>query len=233
MKALIVLAHPEVQSFNAALCDAAAKALRAIGVEVEISDLYRQGFSATASRADFLRPIHPERLSYAHEQRHASASRAYATEIVTEQDKVARSNLVVFQFPMWWYGPPAILKGWCDRVLSNGFAYGDDQQFENGLLRGRSAMLSVTTGGSEVELWHDAPVTGSVEDVLRPLTGGVIRFTGMRLLPTFISYAPARMSAEGRTAELGRLEEHLRGAVAELSQPEAAVRLRTRRTTSA
>ncbi len=42
-----------------------------------------------------------------------------------EQDKVAAAELLVLQFPLWWYGPPAVLKGWLDRVLTAGFAFGD------------------------------------------------------------------------------------------------------------
>ena len=217
MNVLIVLAHPEPKSFNAALCQAAARSLRAGGHRVEISDLYRQEFSASANRADFKRLLHPQRFSYAHEQRHAAAERLFSLDILAEQAKVAAADLIVFQFPLWWYAPPAILKGWFDRVLSNGFAYADGQYFEEGLLRGKLAMISTTTGGTRAELDMDARYTGTLEDVLRPITGGVIAFTGMTPLPSFVSYAPAAMSNEGRLAELDRLGQHISAAIADLS----------------
>jgi NAD(P)H dehydrogenase (quinone) len=220
MNALIVLAHPEPLSFNAALGQAAARALQAMGHEVRWSDLYRQGFDARAHAGDFTQRTSPRRLSYAHEQRHAAAARAYAADILAEQDKLAWADLVLFQFPMWWYAPPAILKGWFDRVLSNGFAYADGRCFEDGLLRGKLGMVCTTTGGTRAELDADSRHTGTVEEVLRPVTGGVIAFTGMTALPSFVSYAPASLTAERRAGEFDRLGEHLQRALAGLSHAE-------------
>lgn len=220
MNALIVLAHPEPLSFNAALGQAAAQALQAMGHELQWSDLYRQGFNARADANDFTHRVSLQRLGYAHEQRHAAAARAYSADILTEQDKVAWADLIVFQFPMWWYAPPAVLKGWFDRVLSHGFAYADGRYFEDGLLRGKLAMVSTTTGGTRAELDADSRYTGTVEEVLRPVTGGVIQFTGMTPLPSFVSYAPSSMTAERRSEEFDRLGEHLQRALTGLSNVE-------------
>jgi putative NADPH-quinone reductase len=213
MKALIVHAHPEPLSMNAALTATAAETLRAHGYEVEVSDLYRQGFQAVASAADFTRLVDPGRLGYIHEQRHAAATRNYVREILDEQDKVSRADLLVFQFPLWWYSVPAILKGWADRVLTHGFAYTDERLFETGLLAGKRAMLSLTTGGTAQELEADRQHTGSIEEFLRPFNGGVLAFTGMEVLPPFIAFAPASRSGEGRKDQLreyrGHLEQHV------------------------
>jgi len=214
MNVLIVLAHPEPLSFNAALCHAATQALRAHGHSVEVSDLYRQGFEARADRGDFVRMTHSQRLGYAHEQRHAAADRGFSADILAEQDKVAAAELIVFQFPLWWYAPPAILKGWFDRVLSNGFAYADGLYFEQGLLRGKQALLSITTGATREELDADAGHTGTLTEVLRPVAGGVIAFTGMTALPPFVSHAPASMAPSARVAELQRLAHHLQALAA-------------------
>lgn len=213
MNAMIVHAHPEPLSFNAALRDAWVMTLSSMGVEVEVSDLYAQQFAAVASGHDFTRLSNPERLAYAHEQRHAQHERRYASDILAEQDKLARADLVIFQFPLWWYAPPAILKGWIDRVLSNGFAYADGKYFNDGLLKGKLAMLSTTTGGTLEELDADSTFTGSVDDFLRPITGGVLQFTGMTVLPTFVSHAPASMSAVRRKQEFRRLQNHAKMTV--------------------
>jgi NAD(P)H dehydrogenase (quinone) len=209
MNLLIVYAHPEPRSFNGALKAAMLRRFEAAGWTVEVSDLYARGFQAVPSRADFRRLAAPAHFALAHEQSHAQPQRGYAADILAEQDKVARADLIVFQFPLWWYAAPAILKGWVERVFSKGFAYGDGQAFERGPLRGKRAMLSVTTGGTRAELDADRHHTGTVEEFLRPFSGGVLAFSGLEVLPPFISYAVNGAGEEGRRAELRRLEAHL------------------------
>jgi NAD(P)H dehydrogenase (quinone) len=209
MNALIVHAHPEPLSMNAALTATAVDTLRAHGYDVTVSDLYRQGFQAVAGTADFTHPVHPGRLGYVHEQRHATAHRHYARDILQEQDKVARADMLIFQFPLWWYSVPAILKGWADRVLTHGFAYTDERLFESGLLAGKRAMLSLTTGGTAQELAADRRHTGTVEEFLRPFNGGVLAYTGMEVLSPFIAYAPASLGEEGRHGQLAEYRRHL------------------------
>jgi NAD(P)H dehydrogenase (quinone) len=197
-KALIVLAHPEPLSLNAALTKVAVETLTGLGVEVDVSDLYAQGFQAVAGREDFAHLESPERLGYVHEQRHASIRRGYADDILREQDRLAAADLVIFQFPLWWYAVPAILKGWTDRVLTHGFAYTEENLFQNGLLRGKQAMLSVTTGGTAQELQEDSVYTGTIDEILKPFSGGVLRFVGMEVAPAHIFYAPASVTPEQR-----------------------------------
>jgi NAD(P)H dehydrogenase (quinone) len=210
MKALIVHVHPEPKSMNAALTAVAADTLRGEGFEVEISDLYAQGFHAVAGGGDFTQRASPERLGYVHEQRHAAASRAYAPDILAEQDKIARADWLIFQFPLWWYAVPALLKGWADRVLTHGFAYTDERLFDQGLLAGKRGMLSVTTGASADELEADRRWTGSIDEILRPFSGGVLGYVGLQVLPPFIAYAAGNVSAEGRRAQLEAYRAHLR-----------------------
>lgn len=208
-RALIVHAHPEPRSFNAALTNAAVETLQKLGMEVEVSDLYADGLEAVASRRDFLEMSNPERFGYAHEQKHAAERRGYAADILREQDRVAAADVVIFQFPLWWYAVPAILKGWADRVLSYGFAYTDRNVFDTGLLRGKRAMLSITTGGSAQELQDDSPYTGTVDEFLKPFSGGVLRFVGMDVHPPFIAYATADLTPVQRAEELERYRLHL------------------------
>jgi putative NADPH-quinone reductase len=214
MKALIVYAHPEPHSMNAALKDAAVGLLQHHGVAVQVSDLYAQHFQPVASRDDFLQMENPKRLGYSHEQRHAAAGRRFSADIIAEQDKVAAADLLIFQFPLWWYSVPAILKGWADRVLSHGFAFTNELVFERGMLRGRRAMISVTTGGSAEELQADRRYTGTMDEFLKPFSGGVLRFVGLEVLPPHIAYAVATMDAEGRTRQIDTYRTMLRSALA-------------------
>ena len=59
-----------------------------------------------------------------------------------------RADLLILQFPLWWFGPPAILKGWFERVFTRGFGYMPGRKYDTGLMRGKRAMVSVTTGTS-------------------------------------------------------------------------------------
>lgn len=210
MHALIVYAHHEPQSFNAAMLRVAVDELETAGWQVEISDLYAERFQAVAGRADFTSSTLSDRFGYVHEQRHAAAAREFSADIIEQQDRVARADLLLFQFPIWWYAPPAIVKGWADRVLTHGFAYTDTELFDAGLLKGRRAMLAVTTGGTKEELIADSALTGRVEDFLRPFSGGVLSFVGLDVQPPFVAFAPASAGPDGRQCILDDYRRHLR-----------------------
>ena len=120
---LIVYAHPEPGSFTGALKDRAVEALTRAGHIVEVSDLYAEGFNPVAGRHDFTTAANPERFHYQTEQEFAALSGTFAEDVSREQQRLEAADLLVLQFPLWWGGPPAILKGWCERVLAYGFAY--------------------------------------------------------------------------------------------------------------
>ncbi len=143
---LIVYAHPEPKSFNGAMKDLAVATLTDAGHQVVVSDLYAMNFPAIVGAADFLgRRADPEALSIAHEQTKAYREGTLAPEILAEQEKLARADLLILQFPVWWFGMPAILKGWADRVFARGFAYIAGRKYDTGMFRGKTAMVSATT----------------------------------------------------------------------------------------
>jgi NAD(P)H dehydrogenase (quinone) len=149
MKALIVYAHPEPKSFNGAMKDLSVETLRGRGDEVEVTDLYAMRFNAVVAADDFHgERADPEFLSIAAEQTRACERGTLASDIVTEQKKLARAEILILQFPIWWFGMPAILKGWADRVLARGFAYVAGRKYDTGMLRGKTAMIAATTGTS-------------------------------------------------------------------------------------
>ena len=119
MNVFIVYAHPEPKSFNGAMKDVAVETLSGAGHDVVVSDLYAMGFNPIASEKDFGgERTNPEFLSYAIEQTKAFETHTQSADIVAEQEKLARADLVIFQFPVWWFGMPAMMKGWADRVFS-------------------------------------------------------------------------------------------------------------------
>ena len=125
MQTLIVHAHPEAQSFTAALRDQAVTTLQAQGHEVQVSDLYAMNWNPVASAADFTSRENPEYLVYALEQRLGVKSQSIAPDIQAELDKLLWADLLILNFPLYWCSLPAMLKGWIDRVWNHGWAYGD------------------------------------------------------------------------------------------------------------
>ncbi|HEX2537554.1 MAG TPA: NAD(P)H-dependent oxidoreductase, partial [Pseudolabrys sp.] len=132
MHALFVYAHPEPTSFTAALKDDGAAALRDAGHTVEVSDLYAENFNPVAGRHDFRTVADAARFHYQTEQGHAHKHEAFAPDLVREQQRFLKADLIVWLFPIWWGGMPAIMKGWFDRVLAFGFAYADGKRYDTG-----------------------------------------------------------------------------------------------------
>ena len=107
-KVLVVVGHPDVSSsFNGAIARAACSTLAEQGYEPVLRDLYAEGFNPVMTLAETKGSV-------------AEAPVAMRAEM----QEVKECAGLVFVHPNWWGGPPAILRGWIDRVLRNGFAYG-------------------------------------------------------------------------------------------------------------
>src|SRR5262245_58457416 len=124
MRIFIVHAHHEPTSFNGAMTREATVSLPAAGHEVVVSDLYAIGFDPVSDRRNFLTVKAPERLKQQDEEAYASERDGFAADIQAEMDKLVWCDVLILQFPLWWLGLPAILKGWVDRVFAVGRAYG-------------------------------------------------------------------------------------------------------------
>lgn len=210
MNALIVHAHPEPRSFNAALTARAAETLRATGHEVVVSDLYAMRFDAVTGPGDFTgERADPDYLSIPREQTAAFEAGTLSSDIAAEQAKVAAADLLILQFPIWWFGMPAILKGWADRVFARGFAYATRRKYDTGLFRGKLALVSVTTGTS-ADTYAPDGIDGDMLTELRPIHNGLLRYTGFDVLPPFVAYMPGRLDDAGRQAQLDGYAERLR-----------------------
>jgi NAD(P)H dehydrogenase (quinone) len=201
MKILIVYAHPEPRSFNAALKNLAVDVLTEAGHQVQVSDLYSMKFDPAGGPADFLELEDPSFFRYQREQIRASTADLFVPQLKAEMGKLAWADFVIFQFPLWWFSLPAILKGWVDRVFAMGFSYNIGQSYEKGIFRGKRAMLSFTTGGPEAT-YGPTGKNGRIDELLRHVQYGMLHFIGMDVLPPFIAYSSARVTPEQRTAYL-------------------------------
>ncbi|MNF47127.1 Glutathione-regulated potassium-efflux system ancillary protein KefF [compost metagenome] len=197
MNVLLVHAHPEAKSFTAALRDQAVETLRAQGHQVQVSDLYAMNWNPVASAADFSMRENPEYLVYALEQRQGAKSQTLAADIQQELDKLLWADLLILNFPIYWFSAPAMLKGWIDRVLVSGICYGGKRFYDQGGLRGKRALVTVTLGGRE-HMFGEGAIHGPLEDMLRPILRGTLAYVGLEVLPPFVAWHVPYISAEAR-----------------------------------
>jgi len=199
MKFLCVLAHPEPASFTASLAHYGMRALEEEGHVVDAADLYAMQFDPVSDRRNFMGPFDPTRFDQQAEERFASANAGFSPDLQREMDRLSSCDVLVLQFPIWWLGMPAIMKGWIDRVFAIGRTYGGGRWFDRGIMRGKKAMLAVTIGGTK-EAYSNDGIYGPALDVLRPINHGILAFCGFEVVEPFIAFAPGRKSDAERQA---------------------------------
>ena len=209
MNVLIVYAHPEPQSFAGAMRGVAMETLSAEGHTVVVSDLYAERFAAAAGPDDVTSRANPDCFELGPEQAHAAQNHSFSPEVQGEIDRLFAADLVILQFPMWWYSVPAIMKGWIDRVFAFGVTYDFGRTWDRGVMRGKRAMLAFTTGAPESTFAPDGR-NGDLERVLWPIHAGVLALCGYDVLPPFVGWAPAWIGADGRAAILRAYADRLR-----------------------
>jgi NAD(P)H dehydrogenase (quinone) len=216
MNVLWVFAHPEGRSLNGSLRDFGVRHLRAAGHEVEVSDLYAMGWKAVADAGDFTGIDTSQRLYYANASMHGYQSGTQTPDVAAEQEKIKRADVILIQFPLWWFSVPAILKGWFDRVLAGGWAYrvmdpanpSRSLRYGDGNLKGKRAMLILTTGASAESLGPRG-VAGDIDDLLFPINYGIFWYTGMSPLPPLVFAGSNRVSSTQFKVLEQRLAERL------------------------
>lgn len=179
---LWVSAHPEPRSLSGSLrCDA-IDFLRRQRYDVIESDLYAMDWDPV------LRPLGANgRFRVTADTRSAYLNRTQPADVAAEQQKLRDADALVVQFPLWWYGMPAILKGWFDRVFVSGFAFGSDPdtgrrlRFEQGPFTGKRALV-VTTLGDRPAAIGPRGKSGEISEMLFGLLHGTFAYTGMSVL---------------------------------------------------
>ncbi|MFO1062005.1 MAG: NAD(P)H-dependent oxidoreductase [Dongiaceae bacterium] len=201
MHAHIVLAHPEPRSYNAHLARTAAATLEGQGWSTSLSDLYAMGFDPCERAEHYAGRRQPERFDVQLEQRHASDGGTIPAMVADEIAALDRADLLVLQYPMWWHLPPAMLKGWYDRVLIYGEVYTSRKRFEHGRFAGKRAMVSVTVGTS-LETYAFDGRSGDIDLLLWPVHF-TLAYVGFAVLAPFVAYgveAGLRYSDEAAVA---------------------------------
>jgi NAD(P)H dehydrogenase (quinone) len=201
MKTLLVLAHPEPKSFNAALFQQAVATLTAERHEVTTSDLYAMKFNPISDRRNFTEVFNPDYFSQQAEESHASEVNGFAPDIEAEMRKVEAAEMMILHFPLWWFSMPAILKGWVDRVFAFGRTYGSGRMYEKGVFQGKRAMLTLTTGGPR-SIYVPGGFNGDIDVIVRPIERGILQFLGFDVLPAQIVFSPGQLTVDEREAAL-------------------------------
>jgi NAD(P)H dehydrogenase (quinone) len=183
------------------MAHAAREAMAAQGHKVILSDLYADGFRADLNRHDMTSVNNAALFHIQSEQALAARRKAYAADIAQEQARVAEADAIILQFPLWWGGVPAILKGWGERVFSYGFGYVDGARYDRGLFKGRRAMMSVTTGGTPAR-FSESGSYGPIKDILMPLKRCGLEYLGYEVAEPFVAYGVPRLEDEERRALL-------------------------------
>lgn len=197
--ALLVTAHPYTESFNFTLRTQAIELLSQFDWQVNISDLYQQGFNPILGPEDFPNISASVPLSLPKQQETAHQQALFSNDISYEQSKLLASNLLILQFPLWWGSYPAMLKGWIERVISRGYGYGS-----NNLLSGKKVLLSVTTGGAnvdeEIEYYRKK---------IHELGVDVFSYAKMEILKPIINHGPSHSNDKQRQYLLASSKKQL------------------------
>jgi putative NADPH-quinone reductase len=192
MQIVVVLAHPNVDSFNHAVATRACDTLRAGGHHVDLLDLYALGFRAAMS---------------ADEHRGYHGDQPLVDPMAAEHAALVKTcDALVFVYPTWWSGLPAILKGWLERVMVPGvaFRFNAKGQVRPALTHVRQ-MVGISTYGSP------RPYVRLVNDNGRRTLQRTLRInTGLFTSRTWLGmYAADTATAKDRAAFLDRVEQKL------------------------
>ncbi len=217
MNVLIVLAHPEAQSFNSTLAKAAEKTFAARGDAVRVSDLYAKQFAPDEHARHFPQRKDSSRFDALTEQRFNSDQQTLPADVQQELNDVLWADFVLFQFPLWWFGLPAILKGWMDRVFVYGTLYTGSRRFHAGVCKYKRAMLSVTAGSPAYACAPDGQ-EGDTRLILWPIHYA-LHYVGFNVLePVIIPGVRGGYSGDDKSVQDQYLSAQLRGQESRLAR---------------
>lgn len=186
MNVLIVFCHPEPRSFNGAMKEIAVQSLEHLGHRVEVSDLYAERFDPVEGPTHYAERVEPDTFFPLTEQRHAFECTALPADVKREIERLERADLVILQFPLWWHGLPAMLKGWFDRVMVYGGLYSGSMRYDRGRLVGKRAICSVTTGSPAAAFTRHGR-GGDMATLMWP-THCSLYYLGMEVLAPQVAY---------------------------------------------
>lgn len=149
MNILVVYCHPSKNSFTAKVLQSFLRGLTEAGHKYIISDLYEMNFHTDLTLEEY------NREGYYRE------NLPVPQDVLSEQQKINKSDGIAFIYPVWWADCPAKLKGWFDRVLTVGFAYASNHNTCKVLEKA----LFLCTAGNSTERLEEQGVAQSMKIV--------------------------------------------------------------------
>jgi putative NADPH-quinone reductase len=193
MDVIVVVAHPDPNSFNQAIAATAVNALEATGHTVTVVDLYQEELCAAMSQE--------ERRAYHGDQPILDGT------VERHADLVKRADALVFVYPTWWSSMPAVMKGWLDRVMVPGVAFDiDERKRISRRLTNVRRLVGISTYGASwmyVKAMHD----NGRRTLLRTLRLNMALTTRSKWLAL---YRMDRCTDEQRAAFLRRVDTTMR-----------------------
>lgn len=192
MRVLVVYCHPVPESFCAALRDTALEAIAAKGCEARLVDLYAENFDPVMRDG--------ERREY---NERAPADPALAEHIA----HLKWAEAIIFVYPTWWYGLPAMLKGWLDRVWAKDVAFALDPGGRITPLMGHIEKIAVVTTCGAPRWWSHVVGHPGRKTILR----GIRALCAKRCKTLFLAhYLMDASTPQSRMAFLGKVRQKLK-----------------------
>ena len=177
MKVLVIITHPNPESFNHAILGEFTRGLKDGGHDYEVVDLYAANFDPRVNIADLAQ----------------FSGGQVSKEALDQQQKLASADAFAFIHPMWGWSFPAILKGWIDRVFSDGFAYKASEKGFEGLLK-HNKVLVISTAGAMEEFYKSA----GLDDAFRKTGNADLNLCGIQDVQYNCFYGIQAVGDEGR-----------------------------------
>lgn len=160
---LIIFGHPNPDSFNGTILKTIENKLKEKQYQFISKNLYQLNFNPILTLNDFAR----------------MKNSTVAEDIAIEHSDIEWAKNIIFIYPIWWAGQPAIVKGWIDRVFSRGFAYAPQEDGTvKGLLSDKTVMVFTTSGSDEANM-QESGMLAAMEKVMME---GILRFCGINTM---------------------------------------------------
>src|SRR5574344_2048864 len=108
----------------------------------------------------------------------------YCIDIKAEQQKLVNADVIVLQFPVFWYSQPSLMHKWMEDTFRHGFSHGSSGK----ALQGKTLIASFTTGAPAEAYASNGPMGYTIEEMIMPAIDGTARLTGMQLLPPVYTF---------------------------------------------
>ncbi|USG63335.1 NAD(P)H-dependent oxidoreductase [Brevibacillus ruminantium] len=176
MHVLIIYANPNPNSLNAAMLAQVKRGLEDSNHSYTLIDLYEEHFDPVLQINE-----------------NKKRSEMKCDKVMKKyQDLVREADHMIFLYPLWWYGPPAILKGFFDRVFVSGIAYTYEGALPKGLLKAKSAWVMYTCDSPG---WFVQIIRRNAEWIV--MRDGILKFCGIQKVKRF-RFAGVKSSSEAK-----------------------------------